>query len=125
MNTKSTKTLLTTSLCLGLLSTGCQNYYHKTKVGIEAWALEEFHEYHEGKPNPKKFTSTNPKDFIHSDGWATAVPSVSDWDLYVSPYAPDKFVRSKLPPGTAVICPYSGKPLLLGDRRHLNEVDPR
>jgi hypothetical protein len=121
------KRLLTPLLILPgiLLTSGCQSYYHSTTQSIEKWALDEFNTYHERKPNPKKFTSTNPQDFIHADGWATAIPSASAWDLYTSPYAPDKFVRSKEPAGTAVLCPYTGKPLILGDRRQINDVDPR
>lgn len=127
MKTKPRRLLQTLLLLLPplLLTSGCQSYYQSSTQSVEKWFLDEFNIYHEGKPHPKKFTSTNPQDFIHPDGWATAIPSVSAWDLYISPYAPDKFVRSKAPAGTAIVCPYTGKPLILGDRTQINDVDPQ
>jgi len=107
-----------------LLLTSCQTY-HKNKKGLDTWVMEEFGEYKTRDDNPKKFKSTNPQDFIHSDGLATAIPAKVDWDLYISPYATDKYIRSREPEGSTVICPYSGKPLLLGHRSELIEIDPR
>jgi hypothetical protein len=107
-----------------MLTSGCQTF-HRAHAEFEKWRLEEFSEHYTAKQDPKKFTSTNPNDFIHPDGWATAIPTIADWDLYISPYAPDKFVRSKEPAGAKVICPYSGKPLIIGDRKKINDIDPQ
>ena len=113
-------TIIPTSLFL----TSCQTY-HKNKKSMDAWLLEEFGEYQTPKHDAKKFHSTNTKDYIHSDGWATAIPSTEAWDLYISPYAPEKYIRSKEAPGSKVVCPYTGKPLLLGDRTEINELLPK
>jgi len=107
-----------------ILSTGCQTA-QKANVTLNKWLLEEFGEHHEPSYSSKKFSSNNPKDFIHPDGWATAIPAEADWDLYISPYAPTKLIRSKEEAGTAVLCPFTGKPLVLGDRKKFNDHNPQ
>ena len=116
--------LLTSIIPSTLLLSSCQTY-HDGKMDLENWLQEEFGDHGKKKHDPKKFFSQSPEDYIHADGWATAIPATEDWDLYISPYEPTKYLRSKEPSGTKILCPYSGKPLILGDRTKIQEIAPQ
>lgn len=76
------------------------------------------------KPKMITLDSDNPRDFINSDGTGIAIPAERDYDLYISPFAPSKgYVQSKLPAGSKVRCPYTGRMLTLGDRNHIAEKE--
>jgi hypothetical protein len=101
------------------LLSGC-GYYHKELMRGEQWVLAETGNYkkpYTWKQNMEMpFHSKNPQDYILDDGWAIAIPGQRGFDLYISPYAPNKYFRSRQDPWSEVICPYSGHPLILGKR---------
>jgi hypothetical protein len=98
---------------------GC-GYYYKERLKGEQWLLAETSNYK--KPFSWQqnlempYNSRNPKDYMLGDGWAIAIPGTLDFDLYISPYAPDRYFRARQTPWSEVICPYSGHPLILGKR---------
>lgn len=118
MKSSSTLKVLTGLSIAGIL-TGC-GYYHTERMRAEQWLLAETGSHK--KPYTLKqdlempYHSYNPQDYILEDGWAIAVPGKLDFDLYISPYAPNKYFRSRKAPWSEVICPYSNKPLILGKR---------
>jgi hypothetical protein len=106
-----------TSLSLGL--TGC-GYYHKERVAIEQfWLTELGHHkkpYTEEQNEKMPFHSNNPEDYILDNGWAIAIPGQLEFDLYISPYSPDRYFRARMTPWSEILCPFTGKPLVLGAR---------
>jgi hypothetical protein len=110
--------LLIIVLAPALLS-GC-GYYHNERIKAEQWLLAETGEhrkpYTQTQNMEMEYHSYLPQDYILADGWAIAIPGQRDFDLYISPYAPSKYFRSRKAPWSEVICPYSGKPLILGKR---------
>lgn len=117
------RTILLCSLVSLLMSsgflTGC-GYYYKERLRTEQWILAETSNYkkpYSWQQNLKMpFHSNNPKDYMLENGWALAIPGQLDFDLYISPYAPNKYFRARQSPWTEVVCPYSGHPLILGKR---------
>lgn len=105
-------------LTLPILS-GC-GYYYKERIAAEQWILAETSNYkkpYTWKQNLKMpYHSKDPKDYILEDGWAIAIPGKLSFDLYISPYSPSNYFRSRQAPWSEVICPYSGNPLILGKR---------
>lgn len=79
-----------------------------------------------GPAKPKKnleMTSSNPKDYILADGTGVAIPAKERYDLYISPFAPHGYVLSKAKEGSRVVCPYSGRILILGERDYVAEKE--
>lgn len=111
--------LLTIALGTSSFLTGC-GYYYNERLRAEQWLLAETSNYKKPfsweKNLKMPYHSDNPKDYILESGWAIAIPGKRNFDLYISPYAPGKYFRSRNAPWTEVICPYSGHPLILGKR---------
>lgn len=105
-------------LALPILS-GC-GYYYKERIATEQYILAETSNYkkpYTWEQNLKMpYHSKNPKDYILEDGWAIAIPGKLGFDLYISPYSPSNYFRSRQAPWSEVICPFSGNPLILGKR---------
>jgi uncharacterized membrane protein len=115
------KRIILPALLLATLAfiTGC-GYYHKEKMRAEQWILAETgtHKkpYSMDQNREMPYHSYNPQDYVLSSGWALAIPGKQAYDLYISPYAPNKYFRSRRAPWSEVVCPYSGRPLILGKR---------
>jgi hypothetical protein len=109
-----------------VLVSGCA-VVENSKNNIGDYLLTEFGVFHEGKSQKQTdklpYHSDNPRDYILADGTAIAIPAKEAYDLYISPYAPTKYFRSKEKPWTKIVDPYSGKVLLLGDRKDVKERD--
>jgi hypothetical protein len=111
--------LIIVSILTTNLLSGC-GYYYKERLRAEQWLLAETSNYkkpyswQENLEMP--YHSDNPKDYLLGNGWGVAIPGKRDFDLYISPYAPTKYFRSRQAPWSEVICPYSGHPLILGKR---------
>jgi hypothetical protein len=116
----------TTLLCLAALAcatltTSCV-FLEKTRVTVLKSLAEETGEYMRPSQRKKPIASPHPEDYIPKEGHATAIPAKEDYYLYISPYAPEAgYVSSRKPPGSKVVCPYSGHTLILGDRKHIHE----
>lgn len=112
-------TLLLSLVMLSITLSGC-GYYYKERMRAEQWILAETSNYkkpYSWQQNLEMpYHSDNPKDYILNDGWAVAIPGQRGFDLYISPYSPNKYFRSRQAPWSEVICPYSGNPLILGKR---------
>lgn len=109
-----------TFLALGLsFLCGCHSV-ERTRNTTQKWWIEETgaHEnaYTRAENAKMKYSSSNPSDYIFADGTALAVPSGLSYDLYISPYAPRHYFRSKSGPDSEVICPWSKKIVILGKR---------
>lgn len=109
--------------CLPLLG-GCA-LGERGRQSLHKYWIEET----EITPGPVKrknleLTSSDPQDYIFSDGTGIAIPAKQAEDLYISPFAPTKgYVLSKGKPGSWILCPYTGKPLTLGDRDKIGEKE--
>lgn len=106
-----------------LTASGC-SLWTDTKVSIHDYYL---HELGIVVANPKRrprMTSNNWSDYILPDGRGIAIPAKIRYDYYISPFAPDRYILSKEPEGSTVICPYSGRALILGKRKLVKEKDP-
>jgi hypothetical protein len=105
--------------------TGC-GYYYKERVRAEQWILAETSNYkkpYTWEQNLKMpYHSDDPRDYILGDGWGVAIPGKRAFDLYISPFAPDKYFRARQAPWSEVICPYTHHPLILGKRGVVAEM---
>jgi hypothetical protein len=119
-NKKQSKYMLWAIGCSSLLLCAGCGYYHKEKLAAEQWILAETGNHKKPytweQDQKMPYHSNNPQDYVLPDGWAIAIPGKLDFDLYISPYAPSKYFRSRKAPWAEVICPYSGRPLILGKR---------
>jgi hypothetical protein len=122
------KTLKLLSLCATLpviySLTGC-GYLQETNYSAHRWLLEETGSYHHARKASENeklaYTSNRASDYIFKNNIAIAVPAKLEYDLYISPYYPTKYFRCKEKSGTVVLCPYTGRPLILGKRGVVEE----
>jgi hypothetical protein len=76
------------------------------------------------KRNNLELTSSNPADYILPNGTGIAVPAKVAEEYYISPFAPHAgYLSSRLPGGSEVICPFSGRILILGEREYVAEKE--
>lgn len=119
------------SLALALLlliplmaSTGC-SFAKRASHSAQKYWIEETGITPSKKTYPKvTMKSNHPEDYILPDGAGVAIPSPVSHDLYISPFAPEAgYVQSKKEPGSEVLCPYTGRLLILGEREIVAEKD--
>jgi len=120
------KTNLFCLLLAASVLSGCA-YLEHHRVSLEQWWQDEtgtHHREHTAQENARhKYHSSNPADYIFANGKGLAIPGKKDYDLYISPFEPTKYFRSKEEPGTEIVCPYSGRLLILGDRKNVSEKE--